>query len=95
MLVGNSLLVVVSHWHRQPREVVGDPSLEAFVARLNEALNIVICWVATLLIAVGLELRSSVFQGSFSLLGISKIPSNSSYFMILWLYDSLTLWLQR
>jgi len=30
---------VVTHWNRLPQEVVGAPSLEAFKARLDEALG--------------------------------------------------------
>ncbi|KFZ53015.1 hypothetical protein N321_01717, partial [Antrostomus carolinensis] len=30
---------VVRHWHRLPKEVVDAPSLEAFKARLDEALS--------------------------------------------------------
>ena len=30
---------MVSHWNRLTKEVVGDPSLEAFKARLNVALG--------------------------------------------------------
>ena len=33
---------VVMHWNRLPKEVVGAPSLEAFKARLDEALGILL-----------------------------------------------------
>ena len=44
------------HWHRLPKEVVDDPSLEAFKARLDVALGSLVWWLATLHIARGLEL---------------------------------------
>ena len=47
---------VVMHWHRLPKEVVDDPSLEAFKARLDVALGSLVWWLATLHIARGLEL---------------------------------------
>ena len=39
-----------------PKEVVDAPSLEAFKARLDVALGSLVCWLATLHIAGGLEL---------------------------------------
>jgi len=45
------------HWHRLPKEAVDAPSLEAFKARLDVALDSLVCWLATLHIAGGLELE--------------------------------------
>jgi len=39
---------VVMQWNRLPKEVVDAPSLEAFKARLDVALDILGCWLATL-----------------------------------------------
>jgi len=47
---------VVTPWNRLPKEAVDAPSLEAFKARLDEALGSLGCWLATLHIAGGLEL---------------------------------------
>ena len=47
---------VVTHWNRLSKEVVDAPSLEAFKARLDVALGSLVCWLATLHIAGGLEL---------------------------------------
>jgi len=47
---------VVMHWNRLPKEAVGAPSLEAFKARLDVALGSLVCWLATLHVARGLEL---------------------------------------
>ena len=47
---------VVMHWNRLPKEVVDAPSLEAFKARLDVALGSLVCWLATLHIAEGLNL---------------------------------------
>ena len=44
---------MVTHWNRLPKEAVGAPSLEAFKARLDEALGSLVCWLATLHIAGG------------------------------------------
>ena len=38
---------VVMHWHRLPKEAVDAPSLEAFKARLDEALSSLIWWGPT------------------------------------------------
>ena len=46
---------VVTHWNRLPKEVVDAPSLEAFKARLDVALGSLVCWLATLHKAGGLE----------------------------------------
>ena len=43
---------MVTHWNRLPEEVVDAPSLEAFKARLDVALDVV-WWLATLHIAGG------------------------------------------
>ena len=47
---------VVTHWNMLPKDVVDAPSLEAFKARLDVALGSLVWWLATLHIAVGLEL---------------------------------------
>jgi len=47
---------VVKQWNRLPKEAVDAPSLEAFKARLDVALGSMVCWLATLHIAGGLEL---------------------------------------
>ena len=47
---------MVTPWNRLPKEVVDAPSLEAFKARLDVALGSLVCWLATLHIAGGLEL---------------------------------------
>ena len=44
---------VVTHWNRLPREVVDDPFLEAFKARLDVALGSLVWWLVTLHIAGG------------------------------------------
>jgi len=47
---------VVKHWHRLPREVVDDTSLETFQARLDRALNnLLIELKMSLLTAEGLD----------------------------------------
>jgi len=38
----------VKHWNRFPKEVVDDPSEEAFKARLDVALGNLVWWLATL-----------------------------------------------
>jgi len=48
--------MVVTHWNRLPKEAVDAPSLEAFKARLDVALGSLVCWLATLHIAGGLQL---------------------------------------
>ena len=47
---------VVTHWNRLPKEVVDAPSLEAFKARLDVALDSLVWWLATLHTAGGLKL---------------------------------------
>ena len=47
---------VVTHWNRLPKEVVDAPSLEAFKARLDVALDSLDWWLVTLHIAGGLKL---------------------------------------
>ena len=44
---------VVTHWNRLPKEVVDAPSVEAFKARLDVALDSLVRWLATLHIAGG------------------------------------------
>ena len=44
---------VVTHWNGLPKEVVDDPSLEAFKARLDVALGSLVWWLVTLHIAGG------------------------------------------
>ena len=46
---------VVRHWNRLPREAVNAPSLEAFKARLDEALSNLIQWKVSLPMAGGVE----------------------------------------
>ena len=46
---------VVMHWNRLSKEAVVAPSLQAFKARLDVALDSLV-WLATLHIAGGLEL---------------------------------------
>ena len=48
---------VVRYWNRLPKEAVDTPSLEAFKARLDVALGSLVCWLATLHTAGGLELN--------------------------------------
>ena len=47
---------VVTHWNGLPKEVVDAPSLEAFKARLDEALGSLVQWLANLPVAGGLKL---------------------------------------
>jgi len=47
--------MVVKHWNRLPREVVDDPSLEVFKARLDGALSNLVQWKMFLLMAGGVE----------------------------------------
>ena len=44
---------MVTHWNRLPKEVVDAPSVEAFKARLDVALDSLVRWLATLHIAGG------------------------------------------
>ena len=46
---------VVMHWNRLPKEAVDAPSLEAFKARLDVALDSLVWWLVTLHIAGGLK----------------------------------------
>ena len=46
---------VVKHWNRLPKEVVFAPSLEAFQARLDVALDSLVWWLVALHIAGGLK----------------------------------------
>ena len=54
------------HWNRLPKETVDAPSLKAFKARLDVALDSLVWWLATLHIAGGLKLDdcSGPFQAS-------------------------------
>lgn len=54
---------MVQYWNRLPREAADAPSLEASKTRLDGAIGSLIWWVATLLMAEGLELNG--LQGSF------------------------------
>ena len=47
---------MVRHWNRLPSEVVDAPSLEAFKARLDGAVNNLVRWEVSLPIAGVLEL---------------------------------------
>ena len=47
---------VVTPWNRLPKEVVDDPSLEAFSDGLDVALGSLVWWLATLHIEGGLKL---------------------------------------
>ena len=47
---------MVRQWHRQPREAVDTPSLEALKARLDEALDSLSWWMVTSL-QQGVETR--------------------------------------
>jgi len=47
---------VVTHWNGLLKEAVDAPSLEAFKARLDVTLGILVQWLATLHIAGGLKL---------------------------------------
>ena len=42
-----------THWNRLPKEAVDAPSLQAFKARLDVALDSLVWWLVTLYIAVG------------------------------------------
>ena len=44
---------VVTHWDGLPKKVVDAPSLEAFKARLDVALDSLVWWLVTLQIAGG------------------------------------------
>ena len=47
---------MVTHWDRLPKEAVDAPSLEAFKARLDVALDSLVWWMGTLHIAGGVKL---------------------------------------
>jgi len=49
---------VVKDWHRLPREVADDPSLQTFKARLDGALSNLIWLKMSLLIAGGVGLEN-------------------------------------
>ena len=44
---------VVTHWNRLPKEVVDSPSLGAFKARVDEALDSLVWWLVILHLAGG------------------------------------------
>jgi len=48
---------VMTHWNRLPKEAVNAPSLEAFKARLDVALDSLVGWLATVHTAGGLKLE--------------------------------------
>ena len=50
-----SIMRVVRHWNRLPREAVDAPSLAVFKARLDGALSNLVWWKMSLLMAGGLE----------------------------------------
>ena len=62
---------VVRHWNRLPREVVADPSLEVFKARLDGALSNLTYWKVFLPMAGGWNQM------------IFKVPSKPDHSMIL------------
>jgi len=45
----------VKHWPRLPREAVAAPSLAGFKASVDGALNTLVWWKMSLLVAGGLE----------------------------------------
>ena len=47
---------VAMHWNRLSKEVVDAPSLEAFKARLDVTLGILVFWLVTLPMSGGLKL---------------------------------------
>ena len=47
---------MVTHWNRLSKEVVDAPSLEAFKARLDVTLGILVFWLVTLPMSGGLKL---------------------------------------
>jgi len=79
------------HWNRLPKEAVDAPSLEAFKARLDVALGSLVCWLATLHIAGGLE-RDDL-QGHFqprpfcdSMILQTGVPLLQLIFRCIWIY---------
>ena len=44
---------MVRHWNRLPKEVVDAPTLEAYKARLDVSLGILVWWLVTLHTAGG------------------------------------------
>jgi len=71
---------VVMHWNRLPKEAVDAPSLQAFKARLDVALDSLGCWLETLHIAGGWNSVSTVvlFNPGHSV--ILCTPTGQSHF---------------
>jgi len=63
--MGSSTVRVVRHWNRLPRDVMDAPSLQAFRARMDQALdNLVELWVSLFIAG---EMNWMAFKGSFQL----------------------------
>jgi len=90
----------IIHWSRLPKEVVDAPSLEAFKARLDVALDSLVWWLATLHIAGGVETRWSLWSFSTQAIPLfydsyvcNGLPTAPDYFMLFILIElSLYFW---
>ena len=56
---------VVMPWHRLPREAVDAPFLEAFKARLDEALGSLFWWKVSISMEGGLEMDYLKFSSFY------------------------------